>query len=52
MSGTIESKPHLIDLKNSPVINNIKTIDNKMLVIEDCTMILTKSLIKTDKPEI
>ena len=30
----------------------LRTIDNKILVMEDSTMILTKSLIKTDKPEI
>ena len=38
--------------KNNPVIISMITIDKRILVIEDFTIILTKSLIKTDKPEI
>ena len=44
--------PHFRDLKNKPVINNIKTRDRKILVIDDWTIMFTKSLINTDRPEI
>ena len=46
------NKPHLIELKNKLVIISIKAIESRILVIDDSTIILTKSLIKTDKPEI
>ena len=42
----------LKDLKNIPVINNINTRDNTILVIDDSTIILTKSFIKTESPDI